>query len=211
MISIQDAEIGYPQKRLLHAVNLEFHQGEMLLLEGANGSGKTTLAKVLLGTLKPLKGSLCNHFTTTAYVPQRSMLDSQYPLTVSDLIADGDLISLRKYWSKKSREEKEEKVAELLKVTGLSGTGNLPIREASGGQLQRALIARALIKKPNFILLDEPFSNLDSTGKTIILEIISNLWKTEKTSFFLIDHLGVLPFNNVKKYRIEDGGINQVE
>jgi ABC-type Mn2+/Zn2+ transport system ATPase subunit len=139
------------------------------------------------------------------------MLDNQYPLTVADLIADGELVSLRKYWSKRSREEKKEKVAELLKVTGLSGAGNLPLREASGGQLQRALIARALIKNPDFILLDEPFSNLDSTGKTIILEIISKLWETKKTSFFLIDHLGVLPFANVKKYRIENGGINQVE
>ncbi len=184
MISLQSAEIGYPQKRLLHAVNLEFHRGDMLLLEGANGSGKTTLAKVLLGTLKPLKGSLCNHFETIAYVPQRSLLDNQYPLTVADLIADGELVSLRKYWSKKSREDKREKVERLLKVTGLSGAGSLPLREASGGQLQRALIARALIKNPNFILLDEPFSNLDSTGKTIILEIISNLWETKKTTFF---------------------------
>lgn len=211
MISLNNAEIGYPNRRLLHAVNLEFTKGEMLILEGANGSGKTTLAKVLLGNLKPLKGDFCNHFLRTAYVPQRSMLDNQYPLTVSDIIADGELVSLKRFWHKGSRAANKEKVERLLKDTGLSGAGDLPLREASGGQLQRALIARALISEPDFILLDEPFSNLDKTGRTIMLEIISRLWKENKTTFFLIDHFGYLPFQEAKKYRIEGGGVVLLE
>lgn len=194
MLQLSDVTIGYPGKILATAINLRVSRGDVFFLEGPNGSGKSTLGRVILGDLRPLAGYREAQFKRIAYVPQKSLIDTRYPVSLSDLTALGLPTG---WWPLVSRQKKKkfaQLVHDVLKQVGLEGVGRLSVSAASGGQLQRALIARALVSEPDFILLDEPFSNLDRQGRIDISELLQFLNMQNGTALFIIDHQNVAAF-----------------
>lgn len=172
-VELKNAAIGFKES-LAEYINMRIEPAETVLLTGPNGSGKTTLGLSIIGIRKLLAGSLIFNFRRPAYVPQNEHLDMQYPLTLAELVEQGN--------------PARYSISELLRATGLShNEGSLLLREASGGQRQRALISRALASEPDFILMDEPFSNLDREGRELLSELVEKL-KQSNTAVLIIDH-----------------------
>ncbi len=202
LIQLIDAEIGYPGKKLFR-VSLSIFPGEKILLTGPNGAGKSTLAKTLLGSQSPLSGKQIMP-QAMAYVPQNSQQDLQYPVTLRSLVEAGC-----PGYAKRKDKDCLAKMQEVLKEMGLSGTGEILLREASGGQLQRALLARAFIGKPSFVLMDEPFSSIDRAGRAEISFLIGKFLQETKAALLIIDHFGVMPKGFYDRHLEIDGGLLQ--
>lgn len=182
---LHNARIGYGKRTLITCTDLAIHAGDVIFLSGANGSGKSTFAKTLLGVLPLLAGTRKSSFTGIAYVPQSSHFEVQYPITLAELVSQG----LRDYaeWSFWRRHRAIARNMPMLEKLGLGHAANLLLREASGGELQKALIARALVGKPDFLLLDEPFSNLDRAGRIETAHILHE-YAAQGTTICVIDH-----------------------
>lgn len=195
MIRLTNAAIGYrrgfERKIVLDSVNLEIARGSIYFIRGSNGSGKTTLAMTILGLLPLLGGSKSNGFGQPAYVPQRLQLDNRYPISLARLAAMGfKKTALLQKFSPRFRRQRNAAMIEALAAVGLQGNEQLLVREASGGQLQRSLIARALLSQPDFVLMDEPFTNLDLAGKNMLSRLIREQNQKQGLSFCIIDHDG---------------------
>ncbi len=188
MIQLRNAAIGYGRRPLISCIDLKVTPGDIIFLSGPNGSGKSTLAKSFLGVLPLVSGDRINTFHRLAYVPQSSHFDVQYPVTVSGLIRQGLRDRYRvAAWLRTNRRHEEEQVSEILSVVNLTSAAGSLLREISGGQLQRALIGRALVGKPDFLLLDEPFSNLDRSGRGEIALILRK-YASPACALCVIDH-----------------------
>ena len=190
LIQLDSVCIGYQRSVLLENVTFSLPENSICLIKGPNGSGKTTLIKTILGLLPCIKGEITKNFKQAAYVPQNDSLDTQYPLTLYDLASMGKKPG---FFFGSKREHKQE-VFKTLAEVGLSSKERLLFRQASAGQLQRALIARSLLTSPELLVLDEPFSNIDQKGKTDIVNIIMKDHKSYKRpAILLIEHQ---PYSN---------------
>lgn len=189
-IILKDAALGYGKKTVLSGVNLVINEGDVCLIKGPNGSGKTTLGLGLLGILKMQSGLRRSSFVRPAYVPQISRFDVQYPITLVELV----LMGLREYCTinffpgKSERRAMFEKTRAALSRVRLSGKEGKLFHQVSGGEFQRALIARALVSEPDVMLLDEPFANIDKAGKREIKELLLSESSQLDCTLILIDH-----------------------
>ncbi|MFZ5630635.1 MAG: metal ABC transporter ATP-binding protein [Spirochaetota bacterium] len=187
-LELSSAAIGYDRQILISCVDLTIRSGDVIFLSGANGSGKSTLAKSLIGVLPLISGRRDSTFERLAYVPQSSHFETQYPLTVAELVEQGlpespALVG----WTPSVRRQRRDQAYTLLGELGLLSCATSLLREVSGGQLQRALIARSLIGRPDFLLLDEPFSNLDRSGRGETARILQDYTERGAT-VCVIDH-----------------------
>lgn len=185
-LELINASIGYGRRALISCLDLRVQSGDVIFLSGPNGSGKSTLAKTLIGVLPTVGGRRITTFRRMAYVPQSSHFDIQYPLTVQSLVAQGvrDNLAIRRLFGRAAGIKATQKV---LAQVGLVSCAKSLLREVSGGQLQRALIARALVANPDFLLLDEPFSNLDRSGRGEVAAIL-RAFAAGKRTVCVIDH-----------------------
>jgi len=185
-LELVNASIGYGRKALISCLDLKVNSGDVIFLSGPNGSGKSTLAKTLLGVLPLVSGRRVTDFARLAYVPQSSHFDIQYPITVQGLVAQGVRrnLAVRRLFS---GEAGRSATRQVLEQVGLVSCAKSLLREVSGGQLQRALIARALVANPDFLLLDEPFSNLDRSGRGEVAGILRSFAAGNRT-VCVIDH-----------------------
>jgi iron chelate ABC transporter, ATP-binding protein len=136
----------------------------MLVLRGRNGGGKTTLLKVLAGLLAPMQGEVWRREgLTVGYLPQYRTIDREFPLTVFDTVRSGLQCTL-KWWQHYNKYHREL-TQTTLRTLGLEALADCPIRNLSGGQWQRTLLARALVSQPQLLLLDEPDTHLDNASK----------------------------------------------
>jgi iron chelate ABC transporter, ATP-binding protein len=136
----------------------------MLVLRGRNGGGKTTLLKVLAGLLAPMQGEVWRREElTVGYLPQYRTIDREFPLTVFDTVRSGLQCTL-KWWQHYNKHHREL-TQTTLRALGLEALADCPIRNLSGGQWQRTLLARALVSQPQLLLLDEPDTHLDNASK----------------------------------------------
>lgn len=167
ILTIRDLCFGFvPQEEILHAVSLTVEAGSFLAIIGPNGSGKSTLLKLILGELQPKHGTIqLRPDSTIAYVPQVHVFDKEFPITVLEVVMSGCL-GLRSY-----KERKKEALLSLETV-GMHEKHSLSFGKLSGGQAQRVLIARALVKKPSLLLLDEPTSNIDVQTEKSFLQYL---------------------------------------
>lgn len=175
----------------LKNITFEIPGGEQIAVVGPNGAGKSTLFKVIVGTLKPSKGTVhiyghepdCH--ICIAYVPQRSQIDWSFPVTVEDVVMMGRVGQIGLFrWP---RRHDREIVRNSLRRVGVSNLAEKQIGELSGGQQQRVFIARAVAQGADLLLLDEPFSGLDIPSHEAILEILESL-HTEGVTVMVATH-----------------------
>ncbi len=169
-----DVEIGL--KKILDAVSLDIDAGQIVTLIGPNGAGKTTLVKVVLGLLAPTRGQVQRKpKIRIGYVPQQFSIDPLIPLTVYRLMtltvkADRSLVK------------------EVLATTGVAHLIDQPVVSLSGGEQQRVLLARALLRKPELLILDEPVQGVDFSGQVAIYNLISDIRVRTGCAIFMISH-----------------------
>jgi len=188
IIRLKQVFAGYENKTVLKDVSFELPEKSICLIEGPNGAGKTTLARVLLGLMKCSRGKVQLGFSKPSYVPQKTSLDLQYPLTLSHLINMGKKPSLFFNWKRASISMVNSETEKVISMVGLRGNENLLLSEASGGQLQRALVARSFLLQSDFILLDEPFANLDRKGQQELISLLQKKNAEEGLPICIIDH-----------------------
>jgi manganese/iron transport system ATP-binding protein/manganese/zinc/iron transport system ATP- binding protein len=163
---------GYGGAPVLRDVSFDARRGERLAVLGPNGGGKTTLFKVLLGQLIPVTGlvEVPGRAATVAQT-DRSRLD--YPVSALDVAVMGTL-PLRPWWRRPSREQRHSAL-DALEQVGLGDLADETYGDLSGGQRQRVLIARALVQDADVLLLDEPFTGLDSQSAKRLEELVERL------------------------------------
>jgi manganese/zinc/iron transport system ATP- binding protein len=163
----------------LQDVTLQFGRGEMVLLMGPNGAGKSTLIKAILGIVRPSAGRVevlgsdplkdRSVRRRIAYVPQVRSLNTLAPLRVRDLVEMGALLSQER---PDSNGDVESRIRRALEAVGLAERIDHRLSQLSGGQLARALMARALAQNPEIYLLDEPFESIDAASEAMILRAL---------------------------------------
>ena len=160
LVEIKNLSAGYDGRSVLQHVDFAIHEREFTALTGPNGGGKTTLLKVLLGLLQPYEGTIKRkEHLTVGYLPQNSQTDKNFPITVEEVVLTG--LKPRHLWLNRYSEEDREQVRETLCRMGLEGMEDRPIGELSGGQMQRALLGRAIVSNPELLILDEPGTYVD--------------------------------------------------
>jgi zinc transport system ATP-binding protein len=171
---------SYQETPVLKDVNFVVEKGEFVGIIGPNGGGKTTLLKLILGFLKPTSGKLLvfgenpeEVTTKLAYVPQSMRFDRQFPISVFELVLTGCLSRLNAL-GQYGQAEKQAALRALEKVD-LAEFKNAPFGTLSGGQAQRALIARALVSDPHLLLLDEPTASVDAQAEADIYALLQTL------------------------------------
>lgn len=198
IISLDGVNTVYEGERIpsLYDVNLKIHRGEYVLIIGPNGSGKTTLLETILGLLKVKVGTIevFGYPLTKArdeirrkigYVIQNFEMDPNQPFIVKDIVMIGR-VSFRGS-GKPPKEQDWVAVKESLKVVGMESLMNRPIGRLSGGQQQKTLIAQALCKHPEILLLDEPFANLDLDTQDEMLKLLNYL-KSMGITILMVSH-----------------------
>ena len=185
LLSVKNLTFKYGNDVILQDVSLDIYKGKNVAILGRNGGGKSTLIKVILGFLKKNSGDV-NFFIDNArigYLPQIREFDSSFPINIFDLVISGS--SSRKNLFRKYNNEEIERVETLLKEFGISHLKYKLISEVSGGQLQRALIARALISSPEILFLDEPESFLD---KEFEFKLFDKIKELSSSTIVVISH-----------------------
>ena len=166
LVTLRDVSVAYDGYEALRHVDLEIADLDFLGVIGPNGGGKTTLVKAILGTV-PHTGEIClapelfrGKERLIGYMPQLSDFDREFPISVLEVVLSG-LQGCRGFRSPYTREDREKAMA-LLASSGIAETARQPIGEVSGGQMQRALLARAVISDPKLLILDEPANFVDN-------------------------------------------------
>ena len=176
-ILVELNKVGFKQnnKWLVEGVSLKVEKGKIVTLIGPNGSGKSTTAKIALGIYKNIEGSVKKFTNKVGYVPQKISIDWTLPLRVYDFMLLTEDI-------------KDEAIEEALILTGVTHLKNENLGNLSGGEFQRVLIARAISKKPELLVLDEPVQGVDYTGEIALYELIKKISDTLNCGILLISH-----------------------
>lgn len=193
LIEVRDVWVTMRGHTVLEAVNLSIYPDDFFAIIGPNGGGKTTLLRVILGLLRPCRGEVRfrGGMSSLGYVPQFRTFDFDYPITVREMVISGRLGRIsrlpRRYGSLD-----RERADEALETMGISDLADRQIRDLSGGEQQRAIIARALVGEPNVLLLDEPTVYVDTPTTLQFYEILDQL--RERMAIVLVTHdIGVIP------------------
>ncbi len=183
IIRIRDVDFSYNGSLILEDVDLNIQSGDFVSIVGPNGGGKTTLLKIILGLLKPTRGTVelfgsnpSRSKKRVGYMPQHAKFDFHFPVSVMDVVLMGRLAQSRGI-GPYSRLDKQV-CLEKLELVKLRNEARSSFSSLSGGQRQRVLIARALACEPALLLLDEPTSNLDMGIENEIYELLRQLNKS---------------------------------
>ena len=175
LVKLNNAGFKQNDKWLVEGVSLTVEKGKIVTLIGPNGSGKSTTAKIALGIYKNIEGSVEKYTNKVGYVPQKISIDWTLPLRVYDFMLLTEDI-------------KDAAIDEALTLTGVMHLKNKNLGNLSGGEFQRVLIARAISKKPELLVLDEPVQGVDYTGEIALYELIKKISDTLNCGILLISH-----------------------
>lgn len=173
LVRIERATCAYEGVPVVVNANLEFSAGDFTGIVGPSGSGKTTLLRAVLGTVQPVAGTVRRlRGLAVGYVPQLETVDWNFPVTVSEAVLMARTKGRVLPWAGPA--ERREVVV-VLERLGIAELGRRHLRELSGGQLQRVFIARALLRRPQLLLLDEPTSGVDVRTRHDVLHLLADL------------------------------------
>lgn len=204
LLSIEHVSMGWDRRMVLSDVSMQVCRNDFIAITGPNGGGKTTLLRILLGLLKPLSGRVVRlePELTIGYLPQKNMIDSQFPVTVRQVIESG-LLAVKGLGA----EERKARYEETLEAMGLVQHADRPIGVLSGGQLQRALLGRAIISKPALLVLDEPLSYIDKRFEARLYDIIREI--ARDTTIVLVSHEMSTIAGMANRHFIVDGTLHE--
>ena len=210
LIEIKNLSAGYDSRTVLRNVNLTVYDRDFLGIIGPNGGGKTTLIKCILGLLKPTGGEILYRVATTSgnssaphdnsatnsqfstlnsqlsmgYLPQYNSIDRKFPITVEEVILSG--LSSQKSLISRFTAAHREKARQVIARMGLEGLEERAIGALSGGQLQRALLGRAIISDPQLVVLDEPSTYIDKRFEARLYELLAEI--NHDCAIILVSH-----------------------
>jgi len=163
-------------QEVLKNISFELQEGKILTLIGPNGSGKSTLIRLLLGLLKPQQGQIYQRpKLRIGYMPQKLHVNPSLPLTVARFLTLNTQIKLAQQQN-------------ILELTEIQAILHKPLQKVSGGEMQRLLLARALLRRPNLLVLDEPAQGVDINGQQELYRIISQVRDEHACSVFMVSH-----------------------
>lgn len=176
LLKAHNIHVALGGREVLRDISLELHASEIVSLIGPNGAGKTTLLRVLLGLQMPDRGHVERAANLkTGYVPQKLAIDPLLPLNV---------LSFLGLWPGSS----PTRIGECLALTGAIPLAGRPLQKLSGGEFQRILLARALLDKPDLLILDEPAQGLDVHGQAGMYDLIGELARTTGCGVLIVSH-----------------------
>ena len=175
ILKLDNVGFSKNKKWLVKGVSLEVKQGEIVTLIGPNGSGKSTTAKIALGIYKDIEGKVKKFTNKIGYVPQKISIDWTLPIRVIDFMS---LIE----------EPTDEQINTALNLTSVKHLRNKNLSDLSGGEFQRVLIARAIAKQPDLLVLDEPVQGVDFKGEIALYELIKKISEELNCGILLISH-----------------------
>lgn len=176
LINAEHVSIVRKDRRILDNVSVTIEPGEFVTIVGPNGAGKTVLLHVLMGLIKPDKGTISRKDgLTIGYVPQRFTPEATLPLTVTRFL-------------KLAKGATAQAIAETLALTGAAEMAEQPLHVLSGGELQRVLLARALLHDPDILVLDEPAQNLDIGGELSFYKLLDDVYRKRKCAVLMVSH-----------------------
>ncbi|MGV3490335.1 MAG: ATP-binding cassette domain-containing protein [Devosia sp.] len=176
LVNVAGAGVQRDGRWLVEGVDLSIRRGEIVTMIGPNGSGKSTTAKLVTGVLKPSVGTVARKAgLTIGYVPQKLSIDWTMPLTVRRLMT---------LTGSYGRDE----ITRALEATGVAHLAEAEVQNLSGGEFQRALLARAMIRKPDLLVLDEPVQGVDFSGEVALYDLIGHIRDETGCGILLISH-----------------------
>ena len=175
LLKVENVSFSQNNKWLVRGVSLEVKQGEIVTLIGPNGSGKSTTAKIALGIFKNTEGKVNKFTNKISYVPQKISIDWTLPIRVIDFMS---LIE----------EPSDDQINIALNLTSVEHLRNKNLSDLSGGEFQRVLIARAIAKQPDLLVLDEPVQGVDFKGEIALYELIKKISEELNCGILLISH-----------------------
>ena len=175
LVKLNQAGFRLKNKWLVKGVSLQIEKGKIVTLIGPNGSGKSTTAKIALGIYKKIDGEVEKYTNKVGYVPQKISIDWTLPLRVNDFMVLTENL-------------KEDAINEALSLTGVIHLKDKNLGDLSGGEFQRVLLARAISKKPDLLVLDEPVQGVDFTGEIALYELIKKISDELSCGILLISH-----------------------
>ena len=175
LVKLENAGVYRSSKWLVRGISLEINQGQIVTLIGPNGSGKTTTAKMILNILNTDEGLVTGNANKMAYVPQKINIDWTMPLRVIDFMKITSSLN-------------NTQINDSLNMTGVDKLLYNQIHSLSGGEFQRVLIARAIAKKPDLLVLDEPVQGVDFNGEIALYNLIKEISVNLNCGILLISH-----------------------
>lgn len=186
LISLDKVNVNYGSTKIFEQIDLKISEGDFLGIIGPNGSGKTTLLKTIIGLIKPSGGKVnLKKGTRIGYVPQFSNFEKSFPILVKEVVQMG-VIDHKIIPFFRPAKNQIDKSDEIMKTVGIYDLKDRKINQLSGGQLQKTLIARALMANPDVLILDEPTASLDSKSTNEIYELLKRLNETK--TVVLVSH-----------------------
>ncbi len=176
LISVDQISLERNGKRVLDNVSFELNAGEFITLIGPNGAGKSSLIKILLGLIKPKQGKVVKAKSIRlGYTPQKFIPNEFIPISVIDFL-------------KLNQTTDEDFINKTTQLTGINSLLNQFLKDLSGGEMQRVLLARALLGKPNVLILDEPAQNLDVSGQMHLYQLIQDIHQQQGCAVLMVSH-----------------------
>ena len=199
LIQLTDISAAYDRKQVLTDVNLTVYEKDFLGVIGPNGGGKTTLMKVILGLLKPVHGTI-RFFRHGKEVP----IDKKFPISVYEVVLSG--LNKQKSLFSRFTAEQHRQVERTIARMGLEGLEQRAIGQLSGGQLQRALLGRAIVSCPQLIILDEPNTYIDKRFEARLYSLLEDI--NRECAIVLVSHDIGTVLQNVKTIACVNGTLD---
>ena len=176
LITLNNISLSHNGKNVLDDVSFKLHEGEFITLIGPNGAGKSSLIKVLLGIIKQDSGDI--KYTDNirlGYTPQTFLANPFIPISVKDFLTLNQKLD-------------SEFMLKTFELTGIKDLLKFPLKNLSGGELQKVLLTRALLNKPNVLILDEPAQNLDVDGQMQLYKLIQDIHQQQNCAVLMVSH-----------------------
>ena len=201
-LRLRDINAGYNGRIQLRDVSIDIEDRDFVGIVGPNGGGKTTLLRVILGLLPPYSGTIeylrngeRADSLSVGYLPQTRDIDTDFPISVGDIVASG-MNSPRRLFGGYSKEQRRM-AEETMRTIGIDDMKHRPVKALSGGELQRVLFARALVSRPEVLVLDEPDNFVDDDFETFMYDTIRSVNKDAAVS--MVSHDTDFVTTNAKK------------